>query len=44
MKGKQVNALRKWIKETFKKTEEDLKDIKGKDDLIKFVFESCIEK
>lgn len=44
MKSKQVNALRKWIKESFQKTEEDLKDLKGKEELIKFVFDNCIEK
>lgn len=41
MNEKNFNGLKKWIKEKFSKTDEDLKEVSGKDGLIKFVFEKC---
>lgn len=41
MKTKNFLSLKKWIKDNFAKTEEDLEGISDRDGLIKFVFENC---
>jgi len=41
MMEKNFLGLKKWVKDSFNKSEEDLEECKSKDDLAKFVFEKC---